>query len=60
MYCPVLLEYIRLVWPPTRDVGRCPQVKVKAAMRYSIVKTVCSLIIDGAKYERDSRAHADT
>jgi hypothetical protein len=25
MYCPVLLEYIRLVWPPTRDVGRCPQ-----------------------------------
>ncbi len=25
MYCPVLLEYIRLIWPPTRDVGRCPQ-----------------------------------
>ncbi len=25
MYCPGLLEYIRLVWPPTRDVGRCPQ-----------------------------------
>ncbi len=25
MYCPGLLKYIRLVWPPTRDVGRCPQ-----------------------------------
>jgi hypothetical protein len=25
MYCQGLLEYIRLVWPPTRDVGRCPQ-----------------------------------
>jgi hypothetical protein len=25
MCCLVLLEYIRLVWPPTRDVGRCPQ-----------------------------------
>ncbi len=25
MYCPVLLEYTRLVWPPTRGVGRCPQ-----------------------------------
>ncbi len=25
MYCPELLEYIRLVWPSTRDVSRCPQ-----------------------------------
>jgi hypothetical protein len=25
MYCPGLLEYIWLVWPPTRDVSRCPQ-----------------------------------
>jgi hypothetical protein len=28
MYCPVLLEYIRLVWPSTRDVGRCPQIEI--------------------------------
>ncbi len=24
LYCPVLLRYTRLVWPPTRGVGRCP------------------------------------
>ncbi len=28
MYCPVLLEYTRLVWPPTRGVGRCPQYDI--------------------------------
>jgi hypothetical protein len=36
MYCPGLLEYIWLVWPPTRDVGRCPQgiIRLHTSKRY--------------------------
>jgi hypothetical protein len=34
MYCPVLLEYTQLVWPPTRGVGRCPQYFVSSCCTF--------------------------
>ncbi len=50
MYCVELLEYIRLVWPSTRDVSRCPQGSPRALASAGRRRGQRSNLLGGARW----------